>query len=123
MLKSAHFLIFNPSDHPAVLTKLILEESLLLTKVHLVVRQNVSWLFQSSVTTYIPRVYFRDGDALVLSVLRLQKEPVEEVDQGDGVLLGGEYGDHQVRGEAALAQRLVKDCLRDQYLVHSFNKC
>ena len=29
------------------------EESLLLTKVYLVVRQNVSWLIQSSVTTHI----------------------------------------------------------------------
>ena len=31
----------------------LLEESLLLTKVYLVVRQNVSWLIQSSVTTKI----------------------------------------------------------------------
>ena len=67
---------------------------------------------------HIPRVHFRDGDTLVLSVLRLHQEPVEEVDQGDGVLLGGEYRDHQVRGEAALAQRLVKDRLTDKYLVH-----
>ena len=45
---------------------------------------------------FIPRVNFRYGDALVLPELRLQQEPVEEVDQGDGVLLGGEYRDHQV---------------------------
>lgn len=45
---------------------------------------------------FIPRVHFRYGDALVLPELRLQQEPVEEVDQGDGVLLGGEYRDHQV---------------------------
>ena len=31
----------------------LLEESLLLTKVYLAVRQNVSWLIQSSVTTMI----------------------------------------------------------------------
>ena len=60
---------------------------------------------------FIPRVHFRYGNALVLPELRLQQEPVEEVDQGDGVLLGGEYRDHKVWGETAFAQRLVKDCL------------
>ena len=52
---------------------------------------------------FIPRVHFRYGNALVLPELRLQQEPVEEVDQGDGVLLGGEYRDHQVWGETAFA--------------------
>ena len=33
---------------------MLLEESLLLTKVYLAVRQNVSWLIQSSVTTHAP---------------------------------------------------------------------
>ena len=64
-----------------------------------------------------PRVLLRDGESLVRGELGLQEQFVEEMDQGDGVLLGGEYRDHQVRWEPSSSQGLLQDGLGNERTV------
>ena len=72
------------SSQPLYLTnKALLEESLLLTKVYLVVRQNVSWLFQSSVTKKV----FLQG--VPKKRVILGKMPITGLGRGLKIKVGG----------------------------------
>ena len=59
----------------------------------------------------LPRIFFWDCQSFVGTFVGLKQEFVEEMDEGDGVLLGGKYGHHQVGGQTSPPQGLVQDCL------------